>query len=394
MTAVGSVGAAQQAEVDERGLVTPIDGPWTLDWWVGADDRWHVPAREAAVRQTLVESVPVVRTAMRVAGGDAVQHVYGVGSPAGTVVVEFTNESPLPFVVAVVLRGARRVDLVENRLDVDSRPTLRLPRPPARWAATDDATTEAIVTSGRAREDPWAVPAARDSRLEVACLYPLAHRARLRVALTLRRTHRIPAVSLDALPSPAAAARGWRAQLQRGLQLEVPDPGLDDAVRAARAAVLLAGARRTVEPDVVAALEDWGFDSEASTGWSRLGWRARRSASRRSPVPQSWSDVDAARAAGGAELLLAVRAVLAHEADDGTITLLAQLPPLWRGQSLAVHGAPTRAGLLSYAVRWHGARAALLWDAPPGVRLRAPGLDPSWATEEPRGDALLGAAVA
>ena len=383
MTAIGSLGSAHQADVDERGAIAPIDRPWSLDWWVGADDRWHIPAREPAVRQSLVESVPVVRTAMRVAGGDAVQHAYGVASPAGTVVVEFTNESPLPFVVALVVRDARRADLDGARLDVDGVPALRLPRPPSRWAATTDATTETLVAAGHAHDDPFESPADRTGHLEVACLYPLAHRARLRVAVTLRKPRRVAAVDLDALPSPGAAARGWRAQLERGMQVEVPDAGLDAAVRAARAAVLLAGARRTVEPSVVAALEDWGFDAEASTAWSRLGWRSRRTASRRPPNPGGWSEVTAAVPAGGAELLLAVRALLAHEADDATITLLADLPPAWRGQSLEVHAVPTRHGLLSYAVRWHGARPALLWDAPAGVRLRAPGLDPSWVTGEP-----------
>ena len=61
--------------------------------------------------------------------------------------------------------------------------------------------------------------------------------------------------------------------------------------------------------------------------------------------------------------------------------------------------APTHAGLLSYAVRWHGARPALLWELRPHagverVRLTAPGLDPSWTTEELRGEALLGPAEA
>ena len=36
-----------EAIVDPRGLVTPwVDG-WSLDWWIGADDRWHLPSREA-----------------------------------------------------------------------------------------------------------------------------------------------------------------------------------------------------------------------------------------------------------------------------------------------------------------------------------------------------------
>jgi len=40
-------------------------------------------------------------------------------------------------------------------------------------------------------------------------------------------------------------------------------------------------------------------------------------------------------------------------------------------------------------VRWHGARPALLWDAPEGVELRAPALDPTWSTGARAGETLL-----
>ena len=71
------------------------------------------------------------------------------------------------------------------------------------------------------------------------------------------------------------------------------------------------------------------------------------------------------------------------------------LPDEWQGQSLAVRDAPTHFGLLSYAVRWHAERPALLWELQPhagveGVRLTAPGLDQSWSSNELRGEALLG----
>ena len=53
-----------------------------------------------------------------------------------------------------------------------------------------------------------------------------------------------------------------------------------------------------------------------------------------------------------------------------------------------------RHGRLSFAVRWHGERPALLWDleshrSDPAVRLTAPALDPDWSSAEPRGEALL-----
>ncbi len=48
-----------------------------------------------------------------------------------------------------------------------------------------------------------------------------------------------------------------------------------------------------------------------------------------------------------------------------------------------------RRGPCSFAVRWHGARPALLWDAPAGSTVRAPLLDPAWSSNEPVGEALL-----
>jgi hypothetical protein len=72
-TAVGNLDSPWEAVVDQRGLVTPWFDSWSLDWWVGAEDRWHLPSREVAVRQRLVDDMPVVETAMRVPSGDIVQ---------------------------------------------------------------------------------------------------------------------------------------------------------------------------------------------------------------------------------------------------------------------------------------------------------------------------------
>ena len=65
-TTIGVLGGKHDATVDRRGMVAPRATTWELDWWIGADDRWHVPKREAAVRQHLVDGMPVVQTAMRV----------------------------------------------------------------------------------------------------------------------------------------------------------------------------------------------------------------------------------------------------------------------------------------------------------------------------------------
>ena len=59
-TTVGNLAAPWAATVDPRGLVTPWAGGWSLDWWVGAGDRWHLPSRDTAVRQSLPDPAPVV----------------------------------------------------------------------------------------------------------------------------------------------------------------------------------------------------------------------------------------------------------------------------------------------------------------------------------------------
>src|SRR5207237_7872723 len=103
-TTVGNLFSPCAAIVDPRGLVTPGVGGWSLDWWIGAEDRWHLPSREPAVRQSLAGGVPVVEAAVRLPGGDAVQRVYappggshGLGELA---VLGGEDQSPVPVAAA------------------------------------------------------------------------------------------------------------------------------------------------------------------------------------------------------------------------------------------------------------------------------------------------------
>ena len=68
------------------------------------------------------------------------------------------------------------------------------------------------------------------------------------------------------------------------------------------------------------------------------------------------------------------------------------IPTLWRGVNLECHrivASPEHT--VSFGVRWHGSRPALLWEVggPFGLRLGAGATDPSWSTTDPAGDALL-----
>ena len=173
--------------------------------------------REAAVRRQLVDGMPVVQTSMRVPGGDAVQRVYAAPAPdTGEVaVVEITNESPAPFVVALVVRGAAAVDLGETTVYADGLSALRTARPPSRWAMSADASTEDIVTSGGASDAPFAARHDRGARLVAAFLYPVAHRTSLRAAVALG-TRGLGAVEVQALPAADAVARGLAGPARPG----------------------------------------------------------------------------------------------------------------------------------------------------------------------------------
>ena len=266
-TAVGNLDSPWEAIVDPRGLVTPWFDGWSLDWWVGADDRWHLPSREVSVRQRLVADSPVVETAMRVPGGDVVERVYAVrrSSTEGggeLVVAEVENATKVPVALALAVRPYNPEGLsVIERLDlhdgttvtVDGRVALLLPKPPARVAASTfhDGDSAGTVMSGAAGAH-WPGTVRDPAGLaQAAFVYPLAHGATLRAAIPLvpeRRTRRrgearrrvadAPAFP-KALPPAEAVARGWQSQGARGLRLVLPDERLAAAVDANRRFLLL-----------------------------------------------------------------------------------------------------------------------------------------------------------
>jgi len=377
---IGSLASGGFADVDPHGALRTAD--LSLDWWVGADDRWHIPAHEATTRQQRPGPAPMFETVVRVPGGDVVHRSYGAAAPNGAViVVDIENRSPAPLTAALVVRLARRgaVAVEGSTMRVDGNAVLCVSRPPGAWAA--GSSTVAPVTAGHARRGPVDALVAP---IELALLFPVPHRTRIRAAVGNVAAAGTAAVAVGQLPDPDDVVRGWTRHLERGLQAQLPAP-IGDRVDAARADLLLAPRR---EPGVVAALEDWGFDDEAAAGWTTLGWAARRRARRRGDLGDPWGVLRRAQV-DPVEFLCALRAVLVRDRRT-SVELVPGFISQWLGQALTVASLPLRGGPLSFALRWHGARPALLWDAPRGVELTIPALDPTWSSTVTSGDVLLG----
>ncbi len=272
-TRLGVIDGERCAVVDSRGLVTPDfrEPAVSLDWWVGAEDRWYAPAQERGVTQRRVEGAPVIETTLRVPGGEVVHRAFAArgprypGSDAWTV-VEVENRSPVPVVVAWVVRPYTPVGLTWSpgagfepalagqpqgpQLLEASDPIGVLRRPPSRWAFGEDGVDPFVaVAAGEAVSGPLADDVnlgGVDQLRSIALLTPVPHTATTRVALFAGLDvtgHPAPPDSLsgyadvgwpDALPEAASVARGWGTLADRGPRVEVPDPVLAEAIAAAR----------------------------------------------------------------------------------------------------------------------------------------------------------------
>jgi len=411
-TRIGNLASPWQAIVDPRGLVTPwLDG-WSLDWWIGAEDGWHVPSREAPsrVRQRLIAAAPVVETELRVPGGHAVHRAYACytglagDEESEMVVVEIENRSPVPFAVALAVRPynpqglavIERIGLHDGTtVTVDGRTAMLLPRPPAQVAAStsSDGDSARVVLADGARTG-GIPPGLRDKAgmAQAAFVHPLPHTAVLRAVLPLVPSKSRATTFPTAIPSAEQVARGWAAQSRGGMRLVLPDPRLQEAVDAnLRFFLALHGYMfgSSDRDDVGAGAE---FARSDRSALDRLSWLLDVA----TPT-WTWQGHDGREVAGFLSLVrnLLVRELPAGD-DDGVpgLAVCSLLPDSWLGQGFEVHDAPTQVGSMSYAVRWHGARPALLWELAPHdgidtVRLTAPGLDPGWSTVERTGEVLL-----
>ena len=418
---LGIRGQGVVADVDPAGRVD-VRGAQTLRWVVAGDDRWYDPSRESSIRQTTREGFPIVVTKMRVPTGDVTAISYcAAHSGTNAVVFEVRNESTLP--IALVLADP-------------SWRTIRNPVP-----MHDRTTQDAMLAHVKFPQD--------------SVIHPIGHQGSLRFVYD--RQGKFTAESIDSLPSVDQVASGWERALASATRLNVPDHGLVKDMNSIRCSLLLDAVEPTDIVDQVIAtnelirlgeisaanfddveLNDYLSSIEAVVrGKRKRGVLARLRGTGASGETPWYIETMLAGA------VFALHKIGQHRAADDVRDLrdrlgafsalpdvgdLAALSPMkrlaridrefarigssstdilpflagprignpnetWLGVNFEAHGLTGIHGTVGYAVRWHGERAAVLWEAsePTVLPLTSMPNDPEWHTNELRGEFLLAA---
>ena len=257
---LGTIGAGGRAKVDRHGVISPEDGGWILDWWVRAEDRWHLASAGALVRQSLTDSTPVVLSAMRVPGGEIEQRAWtaidgSTGVPV--LVVEFGNGTSVPVALALSVSvpaglsssSSPTITYAEGVASINGTVAAMFSRQPSRFGIDlDGRSAQELTVAGDAVPTfPSGGVRASGGPTTVAFVFPLPHTAVMRVVLPLARDGlgsladgpELGRIDITSLPPHDRVAAGWKAQLARSPRIDLPERQIEEAVDAARAHLLV-----------------------------------------------------------------------------------------------------------------------------------------------------------
>ena len=475
---LGAAGGHGAMAIDGAGRIVTGRNGWSLGWEVLAGTSRVVPGDGSAVRQRAAGgggAAPAgLETVVRAGGGEVGQLAYvcvAAAAGAGALgVVDLRNDTPAPVAVRLSVQpgdfwrgdGSWRVQAGDAGVHVNGMPALWWERPPAEVRVAGDAAAilgpapEAALAPGAGGDGPR-LARSRRGRAGATLTWPVTHGTALRVLLPLHAGAAGPPAPAG-VPTPAQVAGGWDTHAAAGLRVDGLASDRVAAVAAAAVRRLLAldfGPEASSGPDgrfpatdravLAAALAVAGFPERAAEAApvraarrpGALARLARREAARIAASfdrgPAAVGAMAASAGPGGgwasdrsgddpvyrAAYLLGLADLLVAE-RDGDLDLLAGLgatadlaavrPPV------EVHRLGTAAGSLSFALRWHGAVPALLWeivppanrleswaaalagagggdgagaDLPSPPRLTAGALDAAWSTRQLAGEALL-----
>ena len=418
MRAVGVRGGAWLGGVNAWGDVF-VDGKERLRWFVAADDRWYRPSRETTVRQREISGVPVIETRIKVPGGDAVQRVYGVADFGGAIVVEVFNDSSLPFAVAF-----DRGDIAAMR---EPSPTgvqgIDLPVGSVVFPVGHHATLRVAILIGDLERNLERKISAQE--LESLPSFEQVERGWL-AALRVASRVDVPEASWESILTTQrckvllAGDGGATGDGESGSDDDFVDLILDRAER-----VKLGDKADQWVDEVAVATESvirrcaknrnakW-FDERAIVLASMVLNRAGEKRGQKD-IAQAWSRVvsdavgsgdfgsvlrvdaevgrDQIANFSGVRQIAWVESQLVAQRHDGVIEICPRgIDATWLGANFECHRLVASAEhLISFAVRWHGEKPALLWeiDGPAGARVAASAVDGTFSSVEMRGETLL-----
>ena len=318
----------------------------------------------------------MVETRVRIPTGDAVQRIYSVADSAGLTIIEVTNDSTLPIAVAFTGGGL-----------VSRRPPTAMP--------------------------PQGIDLPAD-----AVIFPVGHHATVIVARPHADCDSLP----EGLPSAEQVSRGWLAQTQRASRLQLPDASMVEAVTSARCELLLNGPISVVAGDdidvatfLLGVAELVRMGDRPSSWVPDIATQLERLARAGTQIPGGTVEAAARvlHAAGEDRAVADLRrmglssqhdpvadekpaepALVPSWAEHHVVTSdehAAQLmprsfPAAWLGADFEAHGlAIGLASTLSFAIRWHGDRPAVLWEVH-GAPM--PLTHDTWSTGQLSGEAL------
>ncbi len=211
---------------------------WSVQWWIGAEDRWHRPDVEPSTRQRWLKATPVVESVIKIPSGSAVCTTAVArrgGSEFPGVLSEVRNDSPIPVGCARVLASSGAMLADERGLFFEGEQVVSVTRGQLRFAGAEslDALAEML-----AKEELSTEPVARRGGV-VAVVAPLPHTATAAALVHPVGGGTNAILDRAALPTSDQIVAGWQRHVQAVGRVLPDDPRDSDQVSLATAFTLI-----------------------------------------------------------------------------------------------------------------------------------------------------------